>query len=71
MSQARWDRLARMGELTPHDGDAFADTVAAHRLAMHSLGAARLSRFDPTKVRVRFRDRAWLVPPALGGPLLA
>ena len=53
MSQVRWDRLARVGELTPHDGDAFADTVAAHRLAMHSLGATRLSRFDPTKVLVR------------------
>ena len=48
--EAKWDQLARVGELTPHDGDAFVDTVAAHRLAMHALGAARLSRFDPQKV---------------------
>lgn len=48
--EAKWDQLARVGELTPHDGEAFVDTVAAHRLAMHALGAARLSRFDPQKV---------------------
>jgi hypothetical protein len=29
--ETRWDQLARMGELTPQEGDAFAEKVAAHR----------------------------------------
>ena len=58
--EARWERLARVGELSPYDGDAFADTAAAHRHAMHAMGAARLSRFDPEHWKVgvlSFSDR--------------
>ena len=36
--EARWHRLARLGELTPYNAPSFAHSVAAHRTAMHSLG---------------------------------
>ena len=40
--ETRWNRLARLGELTPHHGPAFVHSVAAHRTAMHSLGVCRV-----------------------------
>ena len=29
--EERWERLARLGELTPYDSEAFAEAVTAHR----------------------------------------
>ena len=42
--EERWNRLARLGELTPHHGPSFARSVAAHRTAMHSLGVCVRAR---------------------------
>lgn len=43
--ETRWGQLARMGELTPQEGDAYAEKLAAHRQVQTLQSLVQLSKF--------------------------